>query len=400
MPPGIARKLYGNTVLVEELNKMISDSVANYIKDNNLNLFGQPLPLPVKDQHIDIQRPAPYSFEFEVGIMPAFGLPPLDTKVFEKKVLKISDEMMNEEVDRLRSRFGEREYPESIAEEDILIGKFEELNEEGVIKEEGITSSSSFSLRLIKDEVVKQQLMNLKKEESIDFPIKSAFGNDEELVIHSILRTDHHKAEHMSDRFRFTLNNIVRVKKAEINQELFDKIYGAGIVTSEEQMREKIKEELAREYGAVSDRRLDSDIENYLISETQINFPTEYLRRLMNESREDGNTDATDEEFIASVNQLKGELIFERLLKENEIIPEEEELREEARKEVINYFGGKAAFSQNPESLESIVDTLLKEKESLSRMISRVRNEKLFRLLRSKVQTELKEVDANEFFHH
>ena len=155
-------------------------------------------------------------------------MPSLESKTFEKKVLAVTDEMINEEVDRLRSRFGEREYPEVAGDEDILTGKFEELDENASIKENGINSRPHFLLKRLRIRIAKQQLMSLKKDEVTAINISSAFGNDEEMIIHHILHTDHHAAVHMNDRFRFSLKNIIHVKPAELNQELFNKIYGEG----------------------------------------------------------------------------------------------------------------------------------------------------------------------------
>jgi len=140
VPQGLLKKKYGDAVLAEELNKMISDSLSSYIKEKELKVFGDPIPVAVKDNRIDVRRPEAYSFGFELGLLPSFELPSLEAKIFSKKVLKITDEVIGEEMDRLRSRYGEREYPDVAGEEDILIGSFEELNEYGTVKEGGITS--------------------------------------------------------------------------------------------------------------------------------------------------------------------------------------------------------------------------------------------------------------------
>lgn len=401
VPQGLTKKLYGDAVLADELNKMISDSLTNYIKEHELKIFGDPLPLSDKKNHIDVRRPEAFSFGFELGLMPNFELPPFEAKTFTKKTLKISDQMIDHEVDRLQSRLGEREYPETIGEEDILIGNFEELNEDGSVKEGGITSASSFSIKIIKDEIARQQLMNLKKEEATSLNIKSAFGNDEELIIHHILRTDHHKAEHMGDLFLFLLKNIVRIKKSELNQDFFDKVYGAGNVTSEEQMREKIREKLVGEYQEFTNSKLDRDIQEYLLSEAKIELPLDFLRRLLNTNRDEGKPEFDDQQFEAAANQFKWDLIFGRLVRDYQVTPSEEEMKSEAKKDIIKYFGGDASyFEQNPEAFDNILATVLKNEKNATEIHHRIVNEKLFALLRSKVKSEEQEVDEHEFFHH
>jgi trigger factor len=309
--------------------------------------------------------------------------------------------MIQQEVDRLQARLGEREYPEAIGEEDILVGKFEELLEDGSVKEGGINSASSFSVKIIKDEIARQQLMNLKKEETAALNIKSAFGSDEELIIHHILRTDHHKAEQMSDLFLFSLKNIVRIKKPELNQDFFDKAYGAGIVTSEEQMREKIREKLEKDYQEFTNSKLDRDIQEYFLSETKIELPLDFLRRLMNNNRDEGRPEFNDEQFQSATNQFKWDLIFGRLVRDHQITPSEEEMKTEAKKDIIKYFGGDVSyFGQNPDSFENIVASVLKDEKNATEIHHRIVNEKLFALLRDKVKSEEQEVDEHEFFHH
>ena len=401
VPQGIARKLYGNTILAEDLNKIISDSLSNYIREKELKVFGQPLPFQARSQHIDVQRPEEYAFGFELGLMPEISLPPLEQKSFDRKILVTTEEMINEEAERLRSRFGQREYPEASGEEDILSGKFEELDENGSVKENGITSTSSFNLKVIKDPVAKQLLMALKKEESTDINIRSAFGGDEEMIIHHILKTDHHAAQHMGDRFRFTVSNIIHVVPAEMNQEFFDKIYGEGKITTEQEMRARIKEEMDADYLSFANSKLDREIQEALIQETPIDLPTDFLRRLLDENREEGHPLMSDEQFEASLKQIKWDLISEKLVKENQLKANEEELKTEARKDVMNYFGGSYSyFSENPESLDKLVDSVLKDESSTSRLRSRVLNEKIQTVLRSRVTVQDREVNEHEFFHH
>jgi trigger factor len=401
VPTGITRKLYGNTILAEELNKIISDSLTNYIKEKALKVFGQPLPFQARTQQIDVQRPEEYAFGFELGLMPELTMPEMGKKSFVRKALLVSEEMVTEEIERLRSRFGQREFPEIAGEEDILTGKFEELDEHGTVKDGGISSTSSFNLKVIKDPVAKQLLMGLKKEESTDINIRGAFGGDEEMIIHHILKTDHHSAEHMNDRFRFTVSNIIHVVPANLNQELFDKIYGEGIVTSEELMRERIREEMNSDYQRFANAELERDIQKYLIDNTLIELPTDFLRRLMDENREEGQPRMNDEQFEASVRQIKWDMIWEKLTREYQIEVSEDELKSEARREVLNYFGVSAGyFTENPESMDRLVDSVLQDESGKGRLRSRVLNEKLLAVLRSKVTVEDREVNEHEFFHH
>lgn len=401
VPYGLAKKMYGDTVLADELNKMISESLSSYIKENDLKIFGEPLPVTVNQNKISVHRPEPYSFGFEIGLMPGFEMPSLETKTFEKKIIRITDKMIDEETDRIRIRFGEREQPEFIGEEDILVGTFQELSGENTLKEDGVTSTTSFALKNVKDEGSREKFAGLKKEGATELSIHTAFGSDEELIIHHLLKIDHQRAENMNDGFRFTLRNIIRIKKAELNQEIFDKAFGMGNVSSEEEMKLAIRDQMRNEFENYSNAKLDRDILGYLNTETKLELPSVFLRRLINLNQMDERAEMNDDEFMDAIRQIKQDLIFRQLVKDNNIIPEEEEVKSEARKDVLNYLGKNAVtFQDNPEALDEIAASLLKTEKNATEIKTRVLNLKLLTLLRTKVKFEIKEVDENEFFHH
>jgi trigger factor len=182
---------------------------------------------------------------------------------------------------------------------------------------------------------------------------------------------------------------------------LINKIYGEGQVTSEEQMKDKIREEMNREYQTFANSKLDREIQDALIDEIKVELPNEFLRRLLDENREEGNPPMDDQQFNSSLKQIKWDLISDKLIHSNELAATDEEMAAEAMKDVVNYFGGSSSYFQgNPDSLNNLVDSLLKDEKNASRLRSRVLNEKLQALLRSKVKTEEKTVDEHEFFHH
>ena len=166
-------------------------------------------------------------------------------------------------------------------------------------------------------------------------------------------------------------------------------------------MKERIREEMNKEYQTFANSKLDREIQDWLIGEAKIELPEEFLRRLLDQNREEGNPPMSDEQFVASLKQIKWDLISEKLIHENNLESSEEELKAEAIKDVINYFGVSSSyFNENPDSLSKLVDSLLKDESNASRIRSRVLNEKLQTLLRGKVKVEEQTVDEHEFFHH
>ncbi|MBK9732006.1 MAG: hypothetical protein IPO83_12095 [Chitinophagaceae bacterium] len=400
VPVGMAKKLYGNSVLAEQLDKLLNDSVLNYIKENDLKVLGQPIPFEVHQQQLDVNSLQAYDFGFELGLIPPFELPALDGRTMDKKVLLISEEMITEEMERVRSMQGERSYPEAVGEEDILYGEWKELDENGEIRENGISATSSFSMKLVKDEVTRQILLNLKKKESSDIAIKNAFGNNMELIIHNILKTNHHAAENMNERFRFTLININHVEKANVDQSFFDKVYGEDVVHSEVEWRDRIKSDLTSEYEKYSTSKFDRDIQDTLITETNMDLPVDFLKKLINSNQQADAADLDDQQMVQALQQVKWDLIHDKLVRDNSISITREELVDRAKKDIANYYGGSAAFENDPGALDRLGDSLLNDEKYVARMRDQVLNDKIFDLLKAKIIPVEKPVNEHEFFNH
>lgn len=403
VPVGITRKFYGNAVLVEELNKIVNNAADQFIKEKEWKLLGSPLPYRVKDQTIDIAHPDHYVFGFEVGIVPDFRLADLKAQQFQKQAVIVTDKMIDDEVDRLQSIYGERSYPEQSADGDILNGEWKELNDDDTEKENGIASSSSFSLNVIKEDAVKTQLLNLKKDESVDLSIHSAFDNNEELIVHNILKIDHHAAHEMGDRFRFTLRNIIHIEKSEVNQGLFDKAFGKDAVGTEHDFRQKIKEELDREFDRVSVSRLKNDVQAYLLNNSEMELPSDFLVRYLEENREQKEKPMDENSVQNELTHTKWNLIAGRVQRDQQLEIKDEDLRLEAEKEIRAYFGVNPYFDDRPDDLKNLVASVLKDEKSVNRIYSRLLDERVWNWILNDIQTGTQEVSEEEFYkeqHH
>lgn len=400
VPVGMAKKMYGNSVLAEQLDKLLNDSVLAYIKEHDLKVLGQPIPYEVRQQQFDVNRLEAYDFGFELGLIPPFELPQLDGKTMDKHTLQISDAMMDEEMERMRSVHGERSYPEEIGEEDILYGEWKELEDNGELKEGGIAATSSFNIKLVKDEVSRQLLASLKKKESTNLSIKSAFDNNMELIIHNILKTDHHAAENMNDRFQFSLINITHVEKAVVDQVFFNKVYGEDAVHSEEEWRNRVNADLKKEYEKFANTRFDRQIQDYLLAETKMNLPVDFLRKLINSNKQADAEELNDEQLSQAMQQVKWDLIHDKLIRDNNLTATPAELTDRVKTDITNYYGGSAAFENDPGALDRLAQSLLNDEKYVARIHDQVMNDKIFDLLKSKIIAVEKPVNEHEFFHH
>lgn len=400
VPVGMAKKMYGNSVLAEQLDKLLNDSVLAYIKEHDLKVLGQPIPYEVRQQQFDVNRLEAYDFGFELGLIPPFELPLLDGKKLDKLVLQISEEMIVEEMERMRSVHGDRSFPEEIGDDDILYGEWKELEESGDVKEDGIKSGSSFNIKLVKDEVSRQLLRNLKKKESTNLSIKTAFDNDMELIIHSILKTDHHAAENMNDRFQFSLLNITHIEKAVVDQAFFNKVYGEDAVHSEEEWKTKVMADLQQEYEKFANTRFDRQIQDYLLAETNMNLPVDFLRKLINSNKQADAEELNDQQLTQAMQQVKWDLIHDKLIRDHSLTATPDELSDRVKMDITNYYGGAAAFENDPGALDRLANSLLNDEKYVARIHDQVMNDKIFDLLKAKIIAVEKPVREHEFFHH
>jgi trigger factor len=401
VPATVVKQMYGNSVLAEELNKIISESVDNYIKDHQWRVLGQPLPLETEQQNIDIKSPVEYSFGFDIGLIPEFDLAGLDgSHVFDKKKIKVDEKMIDDEIEKIQLRYGTNSEAESIGNEDVIQAEWDEMDGDAV-KENGIHATSSVGIKSIKNEDILAKVKALKKDESITFDINEAFENDHELIIHHILKIDHEAAEKMGNNFRMTIHGITHIEKTELNQELFDKLFGEKKVNSLEELRERIKEELEKEFGKISDRRLESDVQKYLLENTSIPLPEEFLKRwITSRSEKELSREEMEKEFPNIVTNVKWDLITDKIAKDNKIDISEDDLKGAVKEEFKNnYFNGQVDESMN-ETLDRIADNVLKEDRNRRRYADYVLNEKVFKTLGNTVKINEQEATADEFYHH
>lgn len=402
VPVGMTRKMHGNELLAEELNKILGESIDNYIKENNLNLFGQPIPSETDEkQSININEPGSYHFDFEMGLIPTFEIVDLQKdKEFTLYNIRIENEKVNEEIEKFRVRFGINSETETIGADDVLDATFAELDSEGNIKENGVKNTTRISVTSIADKNIANKVFAMKKGEHIDFNINDTFGNNHELIVHNILNVDHHTADDMGTQFRMVINNILHIEKADVNQELFDKVFGEGKIKSEEEMREKIREEMKQQYERTAEQRLTYDIMEAVIEKTKIELPVEFLKKWIVASNEKPVTfEQIEKEFDAIVRQVKWDLITDKLVKDNNIEVTPEELKKYVREEFAGqYFGGQIT-GEIEKSLDRISEMMLSNEKSRKEYVNRLLDNKIFDVLKKKANIATKEISLHDYIH-
>jgi len=396
VPTGIIRKMYGKGILVEEVNKLISESLTNYIRDEKLNILGEPL--PNKDQKlIDFDNDAEYEFAFDIALAPE-----LEVKLSKKdKVpyynIKVDNKMLEPHTDNYARRFGEFMDVEETTDKEMLTGNFVQLNAEGEILEDGIASQDvRITIEYIKDADIKKTFAGKKVGDKVNFDIRKAYPSDAEIA--SMLRIDRDKAKLVTGDFQFEITKVQRFEKAEINQDLFDKAFGKDIVKSEAEFKAKLTEEIQKGFVKDTDYRFLIDAKQKLVEKINPSLPTEFLKRWLIAINEGKFTpEQIEEEFPRFEEDLKWQIIKDQIIRDNEIKVEENEILDLAKEVTAAQFAQYGLANLPDEQLAVYAQEILKKEGERRNLYERKFEDKVVSFIKDSVKLDEKEVTAEEY---
>ncbi|MCB0430405.1 MAG: trigger factor [Flavobacteriales bacterium] len=395
VPPSLIKKMYGKSIIVEEVNGIVSKSLNEYISTNNLQILGYPI-LEDESQEVIWEENKPYEFNFELGLSPEIKVDFGAQDKVKKYKVAADDEMIGKEVMELRKRYGQVTKVDDVQEEDFVFGEFVELDDAGQEKEGGIRNHASVMVHKVPDEATKKKLVGLKKDTAIEVDPRK-LASDEKEVPH-MLGIDAAALGNVGSRFRFTITQISRVQPAEVNQEFFDKIFGENEVTTEEVLREKIKEGLENQLSNDSDSKLKYDLVDHLLAKIKIPLPDEFLRRWMVQASKDENaaTDV-DKHYEQYARGLRWQLVENQIIKDNSIQVSHDEALGFAKQRIqaqLAYYGQGAIPD---EDLHKYAHQLIHNEEEGRKIYDQLYDEKVFDLVRNQVTLVEKEVSFKEF---
>ncbi len=394
IPAGLIKKQYGTQILVDEINKMLNDVIYKYIQENNIEILGNPLP---KEQaKVDFEKQKDFEFTYEIGLTPQFNIN-LDNKhTFTFKTVKIDDSLVDKYVNDVRKNYGKPTNPETAGEKDVVFVDINELDEAGAITAGGIFKSTSVSYERIKNENAKAKLLGVKKEDKIVVNINELY--DTALDKSVSLGIDKEHAETANCNLQLTVKNISRLEDADLNQELFDKVYGPGNVTTEEDFRIKIKNELGLMFNADSERFLKTEVENKLIENLSLKLPDDFLKRwLMVVNEKPITKEELEGDYANYSKAMQWRLIENKIIKDNAIKVDADEAKEEAKLFIKSEY---ARYGQVPteDDLEKISKDLLSKEKEAQKIFEGLYSKKVLGLIKEKCTLQPKEVSYDEFF--
>jgi trigger factor len=393
VPAALIQKQYGKSVLLEELNKITNDALYRYITEEKLEILGNPLPIE-NGVEGSFDVPADFTFSYEIGYSPAFELPISNKTKVAYNTVKIDKQLIAKQTEDLRRRYGKLISSETVSEKDMVMGKIEELDANGV-KEGGISHSTTISMEFL-DNKAGVKLLNGKKVNDT-FPLDLSLVSKGPEDAAAMLGIAPEVYATLDAKFQFTINDIKRMEMAELNEELFQKLFGDEVKT-EAEMNKRIEADLARMFEEDADRLFTKNVFDLLLEETKMTFPEAFLKRWIKASSEKPVADEDlDREFAAYLQSLKWQLIQTKIFKDNNIQLTNEEVIGFTKSLVIGNYAQYGLPAPDDAELTETAMRLLQNKEQANGIYDRLAESKLTAFFKETVSLNKKELAYDDF---
>ena len=396
VPFGMIKKMYGKAVVADEVNKLLSDSITQYIQDEKLDILGNPIANMEKNVSFDFDTQKDFEFYFDLGLAPAFELNLANYPAFVKYIIIVDDSMIDRYINDTRKRFGNPVHPEEAGNEDMLHGEIVEIDAEGALVKEGIIKKAFLDIPLLQKDSSKELLVGLKKNTKVVIRPLDFFANKEEASKFFSIPAEKINAEGIA--FEFNVNDILRTEPAELEKEFFKKVYPAKEIETEEEFRAHVKEEASASFSPETDKLFFRQVNDKLVSETTIPLPDDFLKRWLLDHKENKFTaEEIEKQYDAFSDSMRWQLIEGKLIRENEITVGEDDIRNYIK----NYFLTQIHMNmEDPETdtrMDSLVDSVMKNTEQVRKINDELYTNKLLGLFKSKLNLEEKEISFDEF---
>lgn len=399
VPMGLIKKQFGPSVKMDTLNKYVGEQIYNYIRENKIQMLGEPLPSE-KQEPVDIEKDGPYTFMFDIAVAPEFKIELNgDTKIAYYEI-QADDKLIDQQVDMFASQLGSYEKADSYDGEkrDMLKGDLRELDADGNTKEGGITVEGAVMMpEYIKVDDQKKLFDNAKPGDIITFNPRKAYpDNDSEVA--NLLKINRDAVKNVEADFSYQVIEINRFKKADVNQALFDQVFGKDTVKSEEEFRGKIAEGLKPQLQANSDYKFMLDVRKYAEDKVgELTFPDALLKRIMLLNNKDKGEEYVEKNYDESIKQLKWHLIKEQLVAANNIKVEDADVKAAAKEAARMQFAQYGMNNVPEEYLDNYADEMLKKRDSAANFVDSAVEKKLVDALKGVVSLDKKTVTLDEF---
>ncbi len=396
-PKGLIEKKFGTAVLVEEVNKLLSHNLSKYMIDEKLPILGEPLPNEEKQKDINWEKDENFEFAFDIALAPDIKVNLDKRSKYKYYKIEVSDEMIAQQEEMAASQLGQNVPVDEAKDNSSVRGNFVQLDAEGNEMEGGIAPEGILvAVDMIKDEEVKNAFVGSKKDDIVIFNPVKAFENHHE--VGHMLNIKPEEAEILESDFRFTVTEILQFEKAELNEELFKKLYGEETeVKTIEDFRARIKEEIAANLVYSSDHKFTLDTRDTLVEKTKMELPEAFLKRWLTAINKELSQDQIDQDFPAFILDLKWQLIKDVVAKENELQVAPEEAVDFAKKMALDQYQQYGIHDVPAEQLESFANMMLEKPEEKERIYKKLAEDKVVAVVKEKVTIQEEEISQEKF---
>lgn len=397
VPMGMIKRQFGTTAKVDEINKLLGEQIYKYVKDNNIQMLGEPLPSD-KQEPVDMEKEAPYTFMFDIAVAPEFNAELTGDDTIDYYTITVDDKIIDQQIDVFASRAGHYDKVEDYQANDMLKGDIRELDENGNTKEGGITVEGAVLMpEYIKVEDQKKLFDGAKLGDIITFNPKKAYP-ESDIEVSSLLKMKKEEVADLTADFSYQITEISRYVKAEVNQELFDQVYGKDVIKDEKDFREKIAEGLKAQFAVDSDFKFIQDVRKYLVDKVgALTYPDALLKRIMLNNNKDKGEEYVEKNYEQSIKELTWHLIKEQLVKANGIKIEDADIEETAKEAAKAQFAQYGMNNIPEEYIENYAKDMLKKREYIDSFVDRSIDRKLTEILKNVVKLENKTATLEEF---
>ena len=390
VPVGLIKKQFGVSILAEEVNKILQDGLFGYIRENKINMLGEPLPTE-ENNNVDLKEGESFTFKFELAIAPEFEVKLTKKDKVDYYNVEVTDQMVDNQVDMYRQRGGKYDQVESYEDNDMVKGVITELNVETPVTAENVVMLPKY----FKNDDQKKLFDGVKVNDVVTFNPSVAYDNNE-AELTSLLKVEKEDALNHKGEFTFQVTEITRFVLGPLDQDLFDTVFPGGEVKTEADFRAKVKELISDQFKKDSDYKFILDVRKYVTEKVgKLEFPEEKLKKILLANV--GDQEKVDAQFEKSIEELTWHLIKEKLVEQNEIKVDDEDVKNMAKEVTRMQFAQYGMLNIPEEYLESSVTEMLKKRETVDNLIDRCIEVKLGAALKEKVALKESTVSAEDF---
>jgi trigger factor len=396
VPAAHIKKMYGKSILVDEVNNILNDTLSSYITDNKLEVLGQPLPKIDDSKEFNWDFTDDFEFVYELGLAPEFDLEFTSKDKLTYYQVKVDPETLASRITNLRKSYGKMSNPDVSADEDVLYADLKQLSADGSVFEGGINATASVRLDQVSDSKIKKSLIGLKKEDVVDVDLQKAFDGNS-TIIAKVLNISEEDAQDLKSKFQLTVKNINRLEEGDLNQEFFDKIFGAEVVKTEDEFKEKIREELESMMVQNADQKLQADMLQFGLDKVKLSLPDEFLKRWLKATNEKLSDDELAQGYDDFARNLRWTLIENKIIKDNKLEIKYEEVFAAAKNRLDSQFRMYSPQPLSEEQLGQYTAQFLQNKENANRIFEEVKAQHVFEYLKGVITLDKKDILYDKF---